>query len=346
MKTKLMIQNLLGIILLVIFYIVCFIGSFFLTGTIYSYIGYVPDDIYAQLINSIISILLVSLMIKVAQRFDKQTAGVFDSIIKAQKKIAKGDFNISLDKNAEGLGPFDGLVDSINDMAFELGRMEIMRQEFISDVSHEIQSPLTSIIGFTKALRNEKLKPQERLHYLNVIEEESLRVSKLSDNMLRLAALDAETVRFEPKTYRLDKQLRHIILTFEPLWSEKNILIDVTLDPIELKANEELMSQVWINLIQNSIKFTQENGAIQISMTPKEDIIEIIFSDNGPGIAEVDQNRIFERFFKADKSRTSSTKGSGLGLSIVKRIIDIHHGTITLCSSLGNGTTFTVCLPK
>lgn len=346
MKTKLMLQNILGIIILFLLYIVSFIGSFSLTAVIYNQMRYAPDDIYIQLINSLLSMLFVMLVIKIAQRFDKQTAGLFDTIINAQKKIAKGDFNVNLDKNTEGLGPFEGLVDSINDMAYELGKMEKMRQEFISNVSHEIQSPLTSIIGFTKALKREKLSTEEKLHYLNVIEEESIRLSRLSDNMLRLAALDADTIHFEPKSYRLDKQIRHIVLTFEPMWSEKNITMDLSMDMVEVKADEDLMSQVWINLIQNSIKFTQDGGMIQISISVKDDKIEIKVSDNGIGMGEEDQKRVFERFYKADKARTSSAKGSGLGLSIVRRIVDIHQGTITLHSSLGEGTSFIVCLPK
>lgn len=346
MKIKLMIQNFLGIILLIILYIVCFLGPFFLTAGIYHAIGYFPYDFFIQLINSLLSLMIVMIIIKIAQRFDKQTGGLFDSIINAQKKIAKGDYNISLDKKTEGLGPFEDLVDSINDMASELSKMEKMRQGFISDVSHEIQSPLTSIIGFAKALKNEILRSEDRLHYLNVIEDESIRLSKLSDNLLRLAALDADTINFKPKLYRLDKQLRRVMLSFEPIWTDKNISIDVLLEDVEIIADEDLMNQVWINLIHNSIKFTQAAGSIQICLFSNEENIEIKISDNGIGIKEEDQSRIFERFYKADKSRTSSTKGSGLGLSIVKRIIDLHHGTISLQSSESKGTTITVTLPR
>jgi signal transduction histidine kinase len=309
-------------------------------------IGYIPNHFLVQLLNSLLSLMFTMLIIKFAQRFDRQTAGVFDSIINAQRKIATGDYNISLDKKTEGLGPFEDLVDSINDMASELSKMETMRQEFISDVSHEIQSPLTSIRGFAKALKSEELNNEDRLHYLSVIEEESIRLSKLSDNMLRLAALDTDTIRFNKRSYRLDKQLRHVILSFEPIWTDKNISIDVLLEDTEIVADEDLLNQVWMNLIHNSIKFTEPFGSIQISLSSKEEYAEINISDNGIGIAEEDQSRIFERFYKADKSRTSSSIGSGLGLSIVKKIVDLHHGTISLQSSLGKGTTFTVTLPK
>jgi two-component system, OmpR family, phosphate regulon sensor histidine kinase PhoR len=346
MKNKLLLQNLLGMLLSCLLYIGAFSATFFLTDLIYMKTGYLPNNFFVQLINSSLGLLLVLIILKILQHFDKQTSGVFDSIIRAQRKIAGGDFSVSLDKKQEGLGPFGELVDSINDMATELSKMENMRQEFISNVSHEIQSPLTSIIGFTKVLKNEKLNPEERLHYLNVIEDESVRLSRLSDNLLKLASLDTDTINFEPRAYRLDKQLRKIILSFEPIWTAKNIIMDVSLEDLEVIADEDMMCQVWINLIHNSIKFTQEGGSIQVSLYSQEASIEFKISDTGIGIAQEDQNRIFERFYKADQSRTPSVKGSGLGLSIAKRIIDMHRGTISLQSTLGEGTTFKVTLPR
>jgi signal transduction histidine kinase len=278
--------------------------------------------------------------------FDEHKSGIFDSVIMAQKKIAKGDYNVNLNNNIEGLGPYTELVDSVNYMALELSKMEKMRQEFISNVSHEIQSPLTSIRGFAEALRNDKLSSQSRLHYLNIIEAESMRLSKLSDNLLRLASLESDTIKFEPKTYRLDKQLRRIILTCEPQWLDKNINMDVFLEEIEIMADEDMMDQVFINLINNSIKFTPEGGSVLVDLHKKNDLIEFKITDTGLGIADEDQNHIFERFFKGDKSRGPLIKGNGLGLSIVKGIIDVHHGTINVQSKLGKGTIFAISLPS
>jgi signal transduction histidine kinase len=231
-------------------------------------------------------------------------------------------------------------------MAQELSKIENMRQEFILNVSHEIQSPLTSIRGFAKALRNNNISPEDRLNYLDIIESESMRLSKLSDNLLRLSSLETDSIRPVPKVYRLDKQLRSIILTCEPQWVEKNITMDISLDELDIKADEDMMSQVWINLIHNSIKFTKEGGGISISLHQKEERIIFEISDTGIGIAKEDQEHIFERFFKGDKSRTPSVKGSGLGLSIVKRIIELHLGTIMVDSELDIGTKFFITLPK
>lgn len=345
MKINEKIQNTLGILLALVLFIGCFSAVFFLTSFIYVNIGQSPSDLLVQIINSLLSLFMAAIIIKVAQRFDRNTAGLFDSIINAQKKIAGGDFNINLDKNIEGMGPFGELVESVNDMASELIKIEKMRQEFISNVSHEIQSPLTSIRGFTQALRNDNISLENKLHYLDIIEAESTRLSKLSDNLLKLASLEADTIKFEPRVYRLDKQVRSIILSCEPQWSDKDINMNVSMEEIEIKADEDMMKQVFINLIHNSIKFTAEGGNISIDLHRQNGTIEFIISDTGIGIAEEDISHVFERFFKADKSRNSSIKGSGLGLSIVKKIVDMHHGTINVQSKLGEGTAFTVSLP-
>lgn len=346
MKMKKMVQNLFGIILALILLMGCFSAAFFLTSFIYTNIGQSPSALLVQIINSLLGLIIASIIIKVAGRFDKHTTGLFDSVIKAQEKIAGGDFNVNMDKDTGGLGPFGELVESVNSMASELSKMEKMRQEFISNVSHEIQSPLTSIRGFAQALRNNKLSPEDRVHYLNIIEAESMRLSKLSDNLLRLASLEADTIKFEPRAYRLDKQLRSVVLACEPQWSDKNINMEVTLEEIGIKADEDMMSQVWINLINNSIKFTPEGGSVRVDLHQQGDKVEFKISDTGIGIAEEDQSHVFERFFKADKSRKPSIKGSGLGLSIVKKIVDMHNGTIGVQSKLGTGTTFTVSLPS
>lgn len=346
MKMNEMVQNIFGIILALILLIGCFSAAFFLTSFIYFNMGLSPSPLLNQIVNSLIGLIIASIIIKVLGRFDKHTTGLFDSVISAQKKIGEGDFNISMDKSPERYGPFGELVESVSSMASELSKLEKMRQEFISNVSHEIQSPLTSIRGFAQALRNNNLSPENRLHYLNIIEAESMRLSKLSDNLLKLASLEADTIKFEPRVYRLDKQLRSIVLACEPQWSAKNINMDISLEEIEIKADEDMMSQAWINLINNSIKFTSEGGRVRIDLHHQGDKIEFKISDTGIGISKEDQTHIFERFFKGDKSRNSYIKGNGLGLSIVKKIIDMHHGTIDVESKLGTGTIFTVALPR
>lgn len=350
MKLPKIAQIVLSIILVLMLLTGSFLAVFFLTALIYKNMGQHPPVLLVQLINSwlglLLALLLAGLFVSLTVNHRRpKLGGIFEAIIKAIEKMAKGDFNVRLEQNLEGGGPFEELVKSVNNMAQELSRMEKMRQEFIANVSHEIQSPLTSIQGFAKVLRNDQLSLEERLRYLSIIEVESARLSRLSDNLLKLASLEAETIPFQPKPYRLDKQLRSLILACEPQWVEKKIEMEVFLDEITITADEEMLSQVWINLIHNSIKFTPEGGRVRVDLHPSGDQVEFKISDSGIGIAEEEQSRIFERFVKADKSREQSNKGSGLGLSIAKKIIEIHHGFINLQSDLGKGTTFTVQLP-
>jgi signal transduction histidine kinase len=334
-----------GIMFMLCFFTGSFAAAFWLTAFFYQKIGLSPPDLLVQIINSLLGLSFI-LLIMTLIRFKHAVKHfeLFKAMIDAMEQIAKGNFDIQLD-NYNDNGHFDELAQSINKMAMGLNQLERMREEFISNVSHEIQSPLTSIRGFAQALRNEKLSHEERMHYLSIIETESRRLSKLSDNMLRLVSLEAENVGLELKSYRLDKQVRSIILACEPQWRDKQIDLDISLEEITVAADENRLSQVWLNLLHNSIKFTPEGGSIRIELYRRRDgQIEFKIADTGIGIAADDLAHIFERFYKADKSRERSNKGSGLGLSIVRKIVDLHHGTIDVQSAVGEGTTFTVSL--
>lgn len=270
---------------------------------------------------------------------------LLSDVMNTLESIAKGDFSVRLNHSLKENEPFAKLVKGVNEMALNLEQTENMRQEFISNVSHEIQSPLASIKGFTYVLHNDELTPEERKYFLSIIETETMRLSRLSENLLKLAALEADSVKFEPKPYRLDKQLRALILSCEPQWSEKKIKLDAFLDSVTVTADEDMMSQVWVNLIHNSIKFTPEGGGIQVDLHRNGNTVECKISDTGIGIDKDAQKHIFERFYKADKSRERAKKGSGLGLAIVKKIVETHGGKITVQSEPGAGTVFTVALP-
>lgn len=223
--------------------------------------------------------------------------------------------------------------------------MEELRQEFISNVSHEIQSPLASISGFANVLKQSDLTMEERQHYLGIIETESRRLANLSDNLLKLTSIESQHHPFEPIVYRLDKQVREVILSCEPQWLKKSLELDISLDKVEITADEELMSQVWINLITNSIKFTPDGGNLTVMLYKQADTAVVSIADTGMGMTKEDQEHIFERFYKVDKSRNRTLGGSGLGLSIAQEIIDMHDGSIHVQSQLHEGTTFTVTLP-
>lgn len=342
------------ILLLFLFLAVILIATYFLTSFFYEKIGWHPSMIVTQLINSLLGLYFSTLiLIGLGKTFQPKQKIIEKSLIKpiltALEKISLGDYDIKLENNINPHFPEHGLAnilrDGINKMALELSKIEIMRQEFITNVSHEIQSPLTSIRGFARALHSNDLDPEEREHYLNIIESESIRLSKLSNNLLQLASLDSKDIKPELTTYRLDKQIKNLVLACEPQWMEKEIDMDVSLEKVNINADADLLSQVWTNLLHNSIKFTPRNGKVKIDLREKNEVVQFKISDSGIGISDADLPHIFERFFKADKSRQRLNTGNGLGLSIAKKIIKMHHGAIDLESQLGIGSTFTVVLP-
>lgn len=223
--------------------------------------------------------------------------------------------------------------------------MEQARQNFISDVSHEIQSPLTSISGFAALLKDDTLSDEQRAHYIDIIETESKRLSKLSENLLKLSMLESDAAPIIPCQYRLDKQIENTVLLLEPQWSGKKLNPNLDLAKTPFIGDEELLSHVWINLLNNAIKFTPEGGDFGVTLITAENKICCTISDTGIGILPDAQIHIFERFYKIDKSRDRSLGGNGLGLSLVKKIVELHDGTIDLQSELGKGTAFTVKLP-
>ncbi|MGH2388684.1 MAG: HAMP domain-containing sensor histidine kinase, partial [Chloroflexota bacterium] len=225
----------------------CWIVAYAITDRVYDHLGRRPGDLVAQLINSLFGSFLfcgLASLVSLVTRVRQKQMALLQSVNEALQRIAKGDFSVRLRFKQVHDHPFGGLADSINHVALELSRMEQMRQEFISNVSHEIQSPLTSINGFAKALQSDGWDREERAHYLEIIETESMRLSRLSENLLKLTTLESEHPPFEPKQYRLDRQLRNIVLSLEPQWAEKALEMDVCLEEVSITADEDLMSQV------------------------------------------------------------------------------------------------------
>lgn len=261
----------------------------------------------------------------------------------ATQKVAKGDYSIFLQtKSKDELGV---LSKQFQQMAQEMSQVERMRQEFVSNVSHEIQTPLASISGFVSILQKDGLDEAEQLRCLNVIRHESMRLSRLSENMLRLATMDSNHHSFHPSLVRIDRQLRRMVIAAEPQWAAKRLNIHLELPKTAIQADEDLLSQVWLNIFSNSVKFTPEGGDIVIELQSGNGEIGVVLRDTGIGITEEDRKRIFERFFKADKSHNRDAGGSGLGLAIVKRVVELHGGRVEIDSNAGTGTAFTVFLP-
>jgi signal transduction histidine kinase len=301
------------------------------------------DDVMNKEMYAMYIIVLVvgSVLILIASRY------IVKPLLKltdATRRMAKGKFDITLrTKRKDEIGI---LTVSFNEMASELAKIDRMRQDFVSNVSHEIQSPLTSIIGFAKALKQKKMSEESKQHYLTIIEDESERLSRLSQNLLRLSSLQHEQNPLKVSTYRLDEQLRKVVIGLEPQWDEKEIEMVLFLDSLTITADQDQLNQVWMNLLSNSIKFTPIHGEIVMVAKAKDHHIIVSITDTGPGIPEEERADIFKPFYKIDKSRDRSVKGNGLGLSIVKQIVDLHNGDIEVSGQLGHGTTFTVKLPQ
>lgn len=342
-----------NIILVSLALFACWTAAFYITRSVYSLIPWEPHELIAFLINAMLGFILFGIGITCIGPLVKGRDNEhFNELIQALKSISRGDFRVNLDAAFARRGgrqghthPYAQLVESINDMAAKLKAMEDLRQEFISNVSHEIGSPLTSIIGFARALKDKKMDQEQRDQYLTIIETECVRLSRLSDNLMKLAVLDASEHASHQTTYRLDRQLVTLILACEPQWDDKKIDMNVELEELEITADEDLMIQVWVNLLHNAIKFTPPGGKIDVLLTQSEENVSVRITDSGPGIALQDQLRIFERFYKADESRTRALGGSGLGLSIVHKIVDMHDGTVAVSSVPGKGATFTVHMP-
>jgi signal transduction histidine kinase len=258
----------------------------------------------------------------------------------ATKKVAEGDFSVRLPQGrADELGL---LMENFNYMAQELQSIEYLQKDFISNVSHEFKTPIASIQGFATLLKSPETTEDERQEYTGIILKESQRLSRLSQNLLRLSKLEYQQRLTEKKPFQLDEQLRRTVLMLEPEWGQKAIQWELNLESTVILGDEELLQQVWINLLGNAIKFSDAGGEIAVSLYAS-DVVKVRIRDHGIGMDENTQARIFERFYQGDASHAH--EGNGLGLPLCKRIIDLHEGALRVKSAPGQGSTFTVELP-
>ncbi|WP_438351099.1 sensor histidine kinase [Paenibacillus sp. FA6] len=261
----------------------------------------------------------------------------------AAKEMATGNLTVRIQHKKKD--EFGELMDSFNHMASELQKIDNMREDFVSNVSHEIQSPITSIRGFTVAIRDGIIPPERHKEHLEIIYQETLRLSKLSDHLLRLASLDSDNHPFHPVEYRLDEQLRRVILVAEPLWTVKHIDFELSLKACLVKGDRDLFEQVWQNLINNAIKYSDKESQVKVIMEVSNQAVRVHIKDTGKGVPEADISHIFDRFYMVDKARSRSDGGNGLGLSITKKIVELHGCKIDVKSTVGEGTCFTVSIP-
>jgi len=264
-------------------------------------------------------------------------------LTEATHRIVGGDYRMELDVTRRD--EIGNLARDFTHMARSIKQLDDMRQEFVANVSHEIQSPLTSIQGFAQSILEKKTSPEEEERYMRIIEEESRRLSSLSKQLLTLATLDKEDHILKRSSFRLDEQIRQIFIVTEQQWSDRDIELDLNLTEVVVNADQQLLYQVWYNLITNAIKFTNPGGVLRVTLAAEAGLAVVRVADSGIGIPEAELAHIFDRFYKADKMRTRAQGGSGLGLSIASKVVTLHGGRIEVASRLGEGTEFTVRLP-
>lgn len=291
----------------------------------------------------ILTIIIVSgiLGIALSAFFSRYTVRNIDSIFNAIDEVSKGNFKVRIDtKQVSQLFYFS---EKINNMAKELESIQTLRSDFVSNFSHEFKTPIVSIRGFARLLKKPELTETERGEYLDIIIEESNRLAQLATNSLTLSKLDSQNILNDKAELKLDEQIRQSVLLLANSWQKKNIDVEINMPPVVYVGSSSLLEQLWINLLSNAIKFTGENGKIQINSRIQDNNLTVFFEDNGCGMSENTVNHIFDRYFQGDQSH--STEGNGLGMSIAKRIVDLHGGTIDIESKPGTGSTFAITLP-
>ncbi len=271
----------------------------------------------------------------------KKTLDPIRKVIAAIHQVAEGDFNVKV--HIKGIGELEELSQSFNKMTYELSSIETLRGDFVNNFSHEFKTPIVSISGFAKLLKKDQLSEEERQEYLDIIIAESQRLAELSTNILNLTKYETTEIITDRNSFRLDEQIRKTMVLMEPKWSAKDINVTVELSDVIYLGNEELTQQIWINLLDNAIKFSMPGGFIDVSLTHINGEIHFIIKDEGPGMDEETKVRIFDKFYQGDDSHSKS--GNGLGLTLVKRIVNLSGGEIRVESTLAQGTLFEVILP-
>lgn len=260
-------------------------------------------------------------------------------------RLASGDFKARFyfQKSLSKYSAFQEFEESFNKTARELEQTELLHRDFINNFSHEFKTPIVSIAGFAKLLRRGNLTDEQQQEYLAAIEEESLRLAELSSSVLELSKIENQTILTNVTGFNLGEQIRSAMLLLEDKWTKKHIDLSLHLGEYAIIANEELLRHVWINLLDNAIKFSEDYGCIEVDTTEKDDKIVVAISNSGVQIPPECGERIFMKFYQADESR--STQGNGIGLAIVKKVVTLHGGTVQ-AESKEMLTTFVVELPK
>jgi len=260
----------------------------------------------------------------------------------ALKAAADGDYRAKLDPKKSNI--FEEVYNNFNILSDELKKANTLQDEFVNNYSHEFKTPITSIKGFAELLLDEDLPKEKEKEYLKIIAEESDKLTYLANSSILMTKLNSQEIILNKKKFSLDEQIRRCVIIQEPTISKKNLNINLNLEEVNFYGSEEIMDHLWMNLISNAIKYTNDDGNISINLREYDKTIIFSIIDDGIGMSKETISQIFNKFYQADKSKT--TKGLGLGLTIVSRIVKMLKGKIEVESELGKGSKFTVTLYK
>lgn len=266
-------------------------------------------------------------------------------LVSKMNLLADGNFTTRIDFGAP-LGrsaAVQELITSFNALATELESTEMLRSDFVNNFSHEFKTPIVSISGFAKLLRRGNVTESQREEYLAAIEEESLRLAAMANNVLELTKVENQTILSEVEEYNLSEQVRSCILLLAPKWEKKELDFCLEFGEHMVTASEELLKHVWLNLLDNAVKFSPAGGTVEVRMGQTAETVSVSVLNRGPEIPKEEQTRIFRKFYQADKSHAA--EGNGVGLAVVKQVVDLHRGTVKVKSENGV-TVFTVTLPR
>ena len=289
--------------------------------------------------TGMISIVTGTFLFLIFSRLFIQPLGI---LIQAIHDVAAGNFHTKI--HLKYPKEFRRLSDSFNQMTEELAETETLRSDFINNFSHEFRTPIMSVLGFAQLLKKGDLNPGEEAEYLDIMIRECLRLCDLSTNVLNLSKVENLSLLTNTERFNAGEQIRESILMLEQKWNRKNISFDLAIQDVHITANPALLRQTWINLIDNAVKFSPQNGLISISACRTNGQFVFTITDRGNGMSTTVQKKIFDKFYQSDPSR--ATEGNGLGLPLVQKAVELHQGTISVKSAAGKGSTFIVMLPS
>jgi signal transduction histidine kinase len=265
-------------------------------------------------------------------------------IVGAMRELASGNYKtrLSFGELLNRNPTMKEITDSFNTMADELDHTEILRSDFINNFSHEFKTPIVSIAGFAKLLKRGNLSEEEKAEYTDIIEEESLRLSEMATNVLNLTKIENQTILTGVTRFNVSEQIRSCVLLLEEKWTAKELGLSLDFDEYLISANEEMLRQVWINLLDNAVKFADRGGEIRVRITKGGEILLVSVANTGSTVPPEERERIFRKFYQTDKSH--SVAGNGIGLAVVREIVKLHRGSVSVSGESGF-TVFTVALP-